>query len=140
MYCLLSSPAHKSCASGSHCRGVRRMFILWVVSQVSQGVCMRPAPWQQRDSKDLECRDIWPAQLYCSAGPWLLPSPRGTRDTAQVVLCCTGALQGCSWMARPQCEQVKPNRSSLPRRHIWFACRRQDFRTCIRHEGRVIFI
>lgn len=48
MYCLLSSPAHKSCASGSHCRGVRRMFILWVVSQVSQGVCMGPAPWQQR--------------------------------------------------------------------------------------------
>lgn len=51
MYCLLSGPAHESCASGSHCRGVRRIFILWVVNQVSQWVCMGPAPWQQRTAR-----------------------------------------------------------------------------------------
>lgn len=55
MYCLLSGPAHESCASGSHCRGVRRIFILWVVSQVSQGVCMGPASLEAAKCKNLEC-------------------------------------------------------------------------------------
>lgn len=28
MYCLLSGPAHESCASGAHCTGVRRLYII----------------------------------------------------------------------------------------------------------------
>lgn len=51
MFCLLSGPAHESSASGSHYRGVRRIFTVWFVSQVSQGVCMGPAPWQQRTAR-----------------------------------------------------------------------------------------
>lgn len=91
MYCLLAGPAHESCASGSDCRGVRRMFILWVVSQVSQGVCMGPAPWRQRTARTwnvgtfghtavLQCRTMTP------------PQPRSSRDPAQVVLCYTRDL------------------------------------------------
>lgn len=51
------------------------MFILWVMSQVSQGVCMGPTPWQQRSARTWNVGDIWTAQLSCSAGSWLLPSP-----------------------------------------------------------------
>lgn len=113
MYCLLSSPAHKSCASGSHCRGVRRMFILQVMSQVSQGVCMGPAPWQQRTARTWNVGTF--GQHSCTAVQGRGSSqPGGTRDPAQVVLCCTGALQGCCCMRRSQGEQMKPNRSLHP--------------------------
>lgn len=65
MYCLLSGPAHKSCASGSHCRGVRRIFIPWVIRHVSQGVCMGPAPWQQRAASTWNVGTF--GQCSCSA-------------------------------------------------------------------------
>lgn len=35
MYCLLSGPAHESCASGSHCRGVQRTYIISVWAKES---------------------------------------------------------------------------------------------------------
>lgn len=139
MYCLLSGPAHESCASRSHCRGIRIMFILWVMSQVSQGVCMGPTPWQQRSARTWNVGTF--GQHSCPAVQGHGSSPaQMTRDPAQVVLCCAGGPQGCGRMRRSQYDAVKPSRSVFPMGLIWFACRRQDFKTCAMHECRVIFV
>lgn len=110
--------------------------------------------------KDFEREDIWAGQSYCSTGPRAMgamclvhqrtscQAVPGTRDhrvgeklkhsPAQVVLCCGGWLQGWNRMRESQPEQVKPNRALFCMGLVWFACRRQDFRACIRREGRIV--
>jgi len=62
------------------------------------------------------------------------------QSPAQVVLCCGGSLQGWNRVEESQPEQVKPHRSLFCMGLVWFACKRQDCRACIKHEGRIVFI
>lgn len=103
----------------------------------------KESAWNQpHGSRGLQGFGMWghlgcTAVLQCRA--MAPPQPRGTRDSAQVVLCCTGGLQGYGRM-RSQCDWVKPKRPLFPMGLIWFACSRQDIRTCVMHEGRVMFV
>lgn len=136
------------CFQAQHTRAVRQGHIAEGSEEYSFfGLWTRLAnesAWDQpHGSRGLQGLGMWgrlgsTAVLQCRAmSP---PLPRGSRDPAQVVLCCTGGLQGWGRMGRSQCDRVKPNRPLFPMGLIWFAFRRQDFRTCVMREGGVIFV
>lgn len=91
--------------------------------------------------KDSECGDIWAAQLSCNgAGPWFLPSPGAPGVLHRWCCAALGFCRAVVGWGDLSVTEWKPSGSLFPMGLIWFACRRQDVRTCIMHEGRVISV
>lgn len=116
---------------------------LWMWGHLGSAVVLRyravalPQPW------DMGAVSLAHQRMSCQAGPGTGDPGIGEKlkhPPAQVVLCCSGWLQGWNGMRESQPEQVKPSRSLFGMGLVWLVCRRQDFRACIVHEGGIAFI
>lgn len=143
----LRLPKCTVCFQAQHTRAVHQGHIAEGSECSFLGLWARLAKesaWDQPcGSRGLQGFGMWghlgsTAVLQCRA--MAPPQPRAPGVLHRWCCAALGEPQGCGCMRRSQCEPVKPNRSLFSMGLIWFACRGQDFGTCVMPEGRVIFV